>query len=49
MYWFACYVVTLCGHVYDIDGDSMLRVESALLSTPELKDTEEIDPYQQVM
>ena len=46
---FACDVETLWGHDCDIDGDSMLRVESALLSMPELKDTEETGPYQQVM
>ena len=45
---FACDVKTLCGHDCDIGGDSMLRVESALLSMPELKDTEETDPSQQV-
>ena len=46
---FACDVETLCGHDCDIGGDSMLRVESALLSMPELRDTEETDPYQQVV
>ena len=46
---FVCDVETLCGHDCDIGGDSMLRVESALLSMPELKDTEETYPYQQVM
>ena len=49
MFCFACDVETLCGCDFDIGGDSMLRVESALLSMPELKDTDETDPYQQVM
>ena len=45
---FACDVEALCRHDCGIGGDSMLRVESALLSMPELKDTEETDPSQQV-
>ena len=46
---FVCDVETFCGYDCGIGGGFMLRVESALLSMPELKDTEETDPYQQVM
>ena len=46
---FVCDVETLCGHDCGISGGSMLCVESALLSMSELRDTEETDPYQQVV
>ena len=46
---FVCDVETLCGHDCGIGGGSMLWVETALLSMPELRDTEETDPYQQVV
>ena len=44
----ACDVEALCGHDCGIGDDSMLCVGSALLSMPELRDTEETDLYQRV-
>eukprot|EP00617_Octactis_speculum_P025982 CAMPEP_0185742998 /NCGR_PEP_ID=MMETSP1174-20130828/556_1 /TAXON_ID=35687 /ORGANISM="Dictyocha speculum, Strain CCMP1381" /LENGTH=53 /DNA_ID=CAMNT_0028415355 /DNA_START=226 /DNA_END=387 /DNA_ORIENTATION=+ len=41
-------VGTLCGHDYGIGGGSVLCVGSALLSMPELRDTEVTDLCQQV-
>ena len=41
-------VEALCGHDYGVGGGSMLCVGSALLSMPELRDTEETDLCQRV-